>query len=60
MPILLHVNPETIPDLTDEVIMELNKDAPAGFIPGAPASLPEPGAGEGALPGEPVAPSGGN
>ncbi len=50
MPMLLHANPETIYDLTEEVIAELNKDAPAGFIPGAPATLPEPGVGVPTLP----------
>ena len=56
MPMLLHANPETIYDLTDEVIAELNKSAPKGYIPGAPAKLPEGGSGVGA----PAGPAGGN
>ena len=60
MPILLHTNPAKIPDLTAEIIKELNKDAPAGYIPGAPSTLPDPDEKKSILPGVPVEPAGGS
>ena len=56
MPFILRMNREKIIDLTEDVVKELNKDAPPGFIPGARA-VPPGLEGPDKEPGIPVAPA---